>query len=812
MIERFISALTRAGIALDHKQIAETLWLARLIAEDEPVESIAAPKAKGLRPEKPPGKPETGQTGAETVAREEKVDLYAGPPPAVSILSTGGLPASKVRAPGVAALGDPLGIGRALRPLSRRFASRRLVKLNEEQTAQQTAERGYISLAFDPVPERWFDVVLLIEETLSMVVWRQAIRELATLLESHGAFRDVRQYKFRLAGERLVLSEPDDNVCSPAMLKTSDGRRIIFLLSDCVTPLWRDGALARLIRDWAETMPVVVWQMLGERLWRNSALGAPDAVVKSLLPGLPNTMLSVEMPWWRRDRGESNAGGLPLPVITFEPEWIAEWARMTMGAGDCRAVVLPDKAESVAPDGAPAPEVGPAERVARFRALVSPEAYELAILLSVTHLMLPVMRLIQRAMIGAANDEQLAELLLGGILTPLPSATREEPVFDYRPGVRQILWQKIKLSEVDRVFRSVSLFISHRLHRPFDLRALVKDPAGKEQIEDWMRPFADIALSAVEHFGFAQSKVARSGLSASDRQERTVTKALPPLTGFEFETVTLNERGKETDRRTLSARHYVEDLGDNITLEMVEILGGKFTMGSSKGEEGSYDDERPQHEVRVPPFFIGKHPVTQAQWRAVARLPKVKIDLKPDPSHFKGDHLPVESVSWDEAKEFIARLNAKLGLGEENGYRLPSEAEWEYAARAGSQTAFAFGETINPEIVNYQGDYPYGQAPKGKNRGKTVEVGSLGVANAWGLFDMHGNVWEWCEDQWHDSYEGAPADGSAWVDISEGALYRVYRGGGWGGSAAICRSAFRGHDSPGNRVHDLGLRLSRTYR
>jgi len=437
MIERFISALTRAGIALDHKQIAETLWLARLIAEEEPVESIAAPKAKGQRPEKLPERAETGQTGAETVAREEKIDLYAGASPAVSIPSTGRLPASKARAPGAAALGDPLGIGRALRPLSRRFASRHLVKLNEEQTAQQTAERGYISLAFDPVPERWFDAVLLVEETPSMVVWRQAIRELVTLLESHGAFRDVRQYKFRLAGEGLALSEPDDNVCSPARLKTSDGRRIIFLLSDCVTPLWRDGVMTRLLRDWAEMMPVVVWQMLSERLWRSSALGAPDAVVKSLLPGLPNMMLSVEMPWWRGGPRESKSRDLPLPIITFEPEWVAEWARMTMGAGGCRAVILPDRGESVAPGNASAPEIpgrgesvaqdnasaseiGPAERVARFRALVSPEAFDLAILLSVTHLMLPVMRLVQRAMIGAANDEQLAELLLGGILTPLP--------------------------------------------------------------------------------------------------------------------------------------------------------------------------------------------------------------------------------------------------------------------------------------------------------------------------------------------------------------------------------------------------------
>jgi eukaryotic-like serine/threonine-protein kinase len=234
-------------------------------------------------------------------------------------------------------------------------------------------------------------------------------------------------------------------------------------------------------------------------------------------------------------------------------------------------------------------------------------------------------------------------------------------------------------------------------------------------------------------------------------------------------------------------------------LEMVAVKGGTFAMGSANG--GS--DEKPRHQATAPDFWIGKFELTQAQWRAV---------MGTNPSDFKGDDLPVENVSWEDAKEFCRRLNARLGLSEAEGYRLPTEAEWEYAARAGSKTEFAFGETINSEIVNYNGNLAYGEAPIGVHRERTVAVGSLGIANALGLFDLHGNVWEWCEDDWHSGYDGAPIDGGAWVNISNRASYRVNRGGSWNSTATRCRSASRYGNAPGNRSGDLGFRLVRSAR
>jgi formylglycine-generating enzyme required for sulfatase activity len=205
----------------------------------------------------------------------------------------------------------------------------------------------------------------------------------------------------------------------------------------------------------------------------------------------------------------------------------------------------------------------------------------------------------------------------------------------------------------------------------------------------------------------------------------------------------------------------------------------------------------------VQPFFMGKYQVTQAQWQAVAKFPQVNRELNPDPSRFKGANRPVEQVSWDDAIEFCSRLSQDTG----RPYRLPSEAEWEYACRAGTTTPFHFGETITTDLANYDGNYTYGQGPKGVYREETTEVGSFGVANNFGLYDMHGNVWEWCQDEWHDSYDGAPTDGSAWLGNEEGSDTRLLRGGSWGNDPGNCRSAYRNYLSF-FVIDDIGFRVA----
>jgi formylglycine-generating enzyme required for sulfatase activity len=276
----------------------------------------------------------------------------------------------------------------------------------------------------------------------------------------------------------------------------------------------------------------------------------------------------------------------------------------------------------------------------------------------------------------------------------------------------------------------------------------------------------------------------------------------PALRPFSFVTVTLDERGQEMKRETLQERLFVEDLGEGVGLEMVAVKAGRFLMGSPENEGSRLDREGPQHEVSVAAFFMGRFAVTQAQWRRIAAWPQVRIPLDLDPARFEGDQRPVERVSWYDAIEFCARLSARSG----RRYRLPSEAEWEYAARAGTSSPFAFGATIAPEIVNYNGNHPYARASKGDYRAATTPVGSLGVANRFGLFDLHGNVWEWCQDLWHADYHGAPDDGRAW-EPGGGAALRVLRGGSWLLSAWNCRSAFRLGYAPDVRHLDIGVRV-----
>jgi formylglycine-generating enzyme required for sulfatase activity/tetratricopeptide (TPR) repeat protein len=298
--------------------------------------------------------------------------------------------------------------------------------------------------------------------------------------------------------------------------------------------------------------------------------------------------------------------------------------------------------------------------------------------------------------------------------------------------------------------------------------------------------------SFFEKLGFSMEKN-----SVSEQQEnRNRVFSKNSVSEQQFEIVTVNRKGEITHREQKQARCQTEELGNGITLEMVYIPGGTFTMGSPENEKGREPwykgSESPQHQVTIQPFFIAKYPVTQAQWQAV---------MGNNPSRFKGEKRPVETVSWDDVVKFCQRLSEKTG----KDYRLPSEAEWEYACRAGTTTPFYFGETITTDLANYNGN-TYASEPKGVRCGETTYVGSF-PPNAFGLYDMHGNVWEWCADNWHENYEGAPSDGSIWKEGNSG--QPVIRGGSWGNVPGGVRAASRDNYSQDIRGNRVGFRLAR---
>ncbi|MFN6560961.1 MAG: SUMF1/EgtB/PvdO family nonheme iron enzyme [Nostoc sp. ChiSLP01] len=304
------------------------------------------------------------------------------------------------------------------------------------------------------------------------------------------------------------------------------------------------------------------------------------------------------------------------------------------------------------------------------------------------------------------------------------------------------------------------------------------------------------AAEVLEDLNSPKTKIPTTIITIPQPQLLPVHPNTTSLQTFEFDVVKVDATGKQISRQRHSANFFVEDLGNGVILEMVSIPGGTFIMGSPENEGKT--NESPQHQVKVSAFFMGKYEITQAQYEAI---------MGTNPSYFRtnGANRPVECVSWNDAVEFCQKLSQKT----RRTYRLPSEAEWEYACRAGTTTPFYFGETITVDLANYNGNYTYASAPKGEYRKQTTPVGSF-PPNAFGLYDMHGLVWEWCQDNRHHNYQGAPTDGSAWLQtglFSNLLSDRVMRGGSWGFLPEGCRSANRKSDGANIRFNSIGFRV-----
>jgi formylglycine-generating enzyme required for sulfatase activity len=297
------------------------------------------------------------------------------------------------------------------------------------------------------------------------------------------------------------------------------------------------------------------------------------------------------------------------------------------------------------------------------------------------------------------------------------------------------------------------------------------------------------------------------GYSASDNYDGDLTSSVQTEGTVDVDTVasytitysvTDNAGNSVSEQRTVTVYEPQPDitlLGD---LKMIWVAPGTFTMGSPTSEPYRRDDET-QHQVTLTKgYWLAKHELTQAQWNAV---------MDANTFYFKGDNLPAEQVSWEDAKAFCDKLqeqeSAEGRVPAGYAYQLPTEAQWEYACRAGTTTATAFGNSLSSSQANFSGAYPYNGGAPGPWLQKTANVGSY-APNAWGFHDMHGNVWEWCAD-WHGSYPtGSVADPAG----AGTGTYRVYRGGGWSDGGDYCRSAERGWSTPGFRLSYLGFRPS----
>lgn len=316
-------------------------------------------------------------------------------------------------------------------------------------------------------------------------------------------------------------------------------------------------------------------------------------------------------------------------------------------------------------------------------------------------------------------------------------------------------------------------------------RADVNDPVPRLILADWLERIH-------EQDAQEMCQVLRASFNGNDLvllQQETASR-LHPVVGARrgwFSGPWLGQGG-EMERLWLASPHTVE-LPGGVLLELQYIPAGTFMMGSPETEEGHSDDET-QHEVTISkPFAIGKYPVTQAQWQAV---------MGNNPSQFQGERLPVERVSWDDAMSFCEKAQQKTG----QGFRLPTEAQWEYACRAGTTTPFHYGSKLNGTQANCDGNDPYGTTTQGPYLEKTSPVGSY-PANRWGLHDMHGNVDEWCSD----SYGVWPNYSDLYHEGYQPGIDRVRRGGSWFDFATECRAASRIWSRPDHGSELIGFRI-----
>jgi formylglycine-generating enzyme required for sulfatase activity/uncharacterized caspase-like protein len=382
----------------------------------------------------------------------------------------------------------------------------------------------------------------------------------------------------------------------------------------------------------------------------------------------------------------------------------------------------------------------------------------------------------------------------------LAKSPKDDPVLKYRKKVERLVTQK-KFDVQRNCFSEIVTSSLDELRQKLGLSVEVAEAIASEAIQPIreyqhkLQKYRQTLVNALkkEEYPFdegAQDDLKEYQMLLGLRDEDVEAIALQVLPQSPPSTVYPNVIATPTPVAPTMPQSFTLDLGNKVKLEMIAIPGGSFWMGSPDGV--GTDDERPRHQVTIAPFWMSKYPITQAQYQAIAGE---------NPSSFKenGDQKPVECVSWREAIAFCEKLGEKrdpLRVSRRaRVFRLPSEAEWEYACRAGTEMPFYFGEEISVEQVNHDQHFM-----------QTTDVGNF-PANSFGLYDMHGNVWEWCADHWHKNYNGAPTDGSAWLTEDKNAS-RLLRGGSWYSNPVNCRSASRCNFSPDFQYFNFGFRVA----
>jgi tetratricopeptide (TPR) repeat protein len=522
MTDRLVRVLRLLGCP-SAEEMADALWLAELMGPDERrLESPGAPgpsqiTASAARPagsvRHAPWTAERELIGALPVRDAIRVD-----PRASSRLTT--RRSYLIRSPAASDIRAPLALTRALRPLRMTAPSPTGFILDEEGTAHRVAETRIWSPVLRPAAERWLCLILVVDTSPSMVVWRHLADELAGLLSQLGAFRDVRVWWLDTHAEQLRLTTAGRTSRSPRQLIDPTGRSLILVLSDCVGLAWRDGRAASLLRAWGRSGPAAVMQTLPEHLWRRTA-----AVIEPVLFDARGQATSNDRLIVRPVRGAVLPSvRFAAPVLELEPHGLASWASMLAngGSGIRGAALFPHDPEPTQPVTSPPPTA--LDRVIRFRAASSPEAFRLACYLAAAPTTLPMMRLVQRALLPWSESAQLAEVLLGGLLR----SAGAEDAYEFHDGVRALLLSGLRRAEALYVLREVWKVTRDRIGSPHDFPSLldsIQDGTGTLPRE---QPFTRVSAQVLARLGGRYQEIARRlETTAGPAATRFSTTALP---------------------------------------------------------------------------------------------------------------------------------------------------------------------------------------------------------------------------------------------------------------------------------------------
>ena len=620
-------------------------------------------------------------------------------------------------------------------------------ELDESKTADYIATTHLYNPIFKSSKERngAIHLNIIIDKSKSMFLWDGAIEHFEKSLRSSSLFGQIDSYFLDSNSDRVTIQESLTyrviKVDSPRFKKS---KTLTLVFSDVVGELWQDKTMFATLDDWSKHSLTVIVSMLPKRMWQKTPLRLGISQYLKNSKFLPkNSDLKSEYAFVENDLQKNQ---IKVPVIPYDEDAFKYIANIVTAKKDSwiesRIFTVDEKAKT---KSSPISEVEstPQERVKKYLAFAAKEARALAIYASVLPLHKKILEeLITLKSLGRGMDA-FAEFYFGGLLDR-EASSQDNTLYRFYHGVRRELINHITIEETKSIYAMLDRIIKESLGVNQGLLSLLYEQSDTTE-----------KLSS---------------------NEKELVKLLIEVLGSKGEYF----------RSTITSL--------SGTLQTIHPPKNHFQMGSDDG----VDDEKPVHKVTFDySFEIAKHPVTFEEYDLYCE--DTKRDKPKDQGWGRGRR-PVINVSWDDAQSYCDWLNDKLGIkSDKYNYRLPTEAEWEYACRAGTTTKWSFGddESKLKEYAWYDD----------KDRNKTEPVGKL-RANPWGLHDMHGNVWEWCQDDWIDSYEKTPRDGTAYEDKSSSS--KVLRGGSWNYLADGARSACRFDWNPSDRIDVGGFRLLRT--